>query len=39
MDSSRSAVKDNKNTQADSTDETVELGEVPCDAHTTKQLP
>ena len=39
MDSSGSSVKDNKITYADSTNETVEAGEVPCGAHTTKQPP
>ena len=39
MDSSRSSMKDNKITHADSTNETVEVGEVPRGAHTTKQPP
>ena len=39
MDSSRSSVKDNKITHADSTNETVEAREVRCGAHTTKQPP
>ena len=39
MDSSRSSVKNNRNTHADSTKETVEAGEVPCGAHTTQQPP
>ena len=39
MDSSRSSVTDNKITHAHSTNETVEAGEAPCGAHTTKQRP
>ena len=39
MNSSRSSVKDNKITHADSTNETVEAGDVPCGANTTKQPP
>ena len=39
MDDSRTSVRGNKITHADSTNETVEAGEVPCGAHTTKQPP
>ena len=39
MDSNRISVKDNKITPADSTNETVEAGKVPCGAHTTNQPP
>ena len=39
MGSSRSSVKDNKINHADSTNETLEAGEVPCGAHTARQPP
>ena len=39
MDSSRSSVTDNKTTHADSTNDTVEAGEVRCGAQTSKQPP
>ena len=39
MNSSSNSVKDNKITHADSTNEIVEVGEIPCRAHTTQQPP
>ena len=39
MDSSRNSVKENTITRADSTNETVQAGEVLCGGHTTKQPP